>query len=214
MPAEGCARSHRRSHDQPDRQTPAVELDGKADQKRVNSKNRLVLGLYGPLQHCLRLKLSVRIPNSYGFYYIPLKGEKPEKVEEFVKDTFLLNKRVPWQTEGFPDYTPDGNFNSGPLTNIFPFLLYVGTVEELIDCIPDREIIDVAAHIRHYISGKVSPVKGYRKRKPIRANEVKDDITNCSIPDDYIDPRRSALFMARSVLRGIQTGDTNVCSTS
>ena len=36
----------------------------------------------------------------------------------------------------------------------------------------------------------------------------------CSIPDDHIDPRRSALFMARSVLRDIQTGDTNACSTS
>ena len=33
----------------------------------------------------------------------------------------------------------------------------------------------------------------------------------CSIPDDHIDPRRSALFMARSVLRDIQTGDTNAC---
>ena len=37
---------------------------------------------------------------------------------------------------------------------------------------------------------------------------------NCSIPDDHIDPRRSALFMARSVLRDIQTGGTNACSTS
>ena len=38
--------------------------------------------------------------------------------------------------------------------------------------------------------------------------------SNCSIPDDHIDPRRSALFMARSVLRDIQTGGTNACSTS
>jgi len=30
---------------------------------------------------------------------------------------------------------------------------------------------------------------------------------NCSIPDDHIDPRRSALFMARSVLREAQNGD-------
>ena len=36
----------------------------------------------------------------------------------------------------------------------------------------------------------------------------------CSIPDAHIDPRRSALFMARSVLRDIQTGGTNACSTS
>ena len=30
---------------------------------------------------------------------------------------------------------------------------------------------------------------------------------NCSIPDDHIDPRRSALFMARSVLREARDGD-------
>ena len=39
-------------------------------------------------------------------------------------------------------------------------------------------------------------------------------IAICSIPDDHIDPRRSGLFMARSVLRDIQMGGTNACSTS
>ena len=29
---------------------------------------------------------------------------------------------------------------------------------------------------------------------------------SCSVPDDHIDPRRSAFFMARSVLRDIQNG--------
>ena len=32
-------------------------------------------------------------------------------------------------------------------------------------------------------------------------------LVTCSIPDDHIDPRRSALFMARSVLREAQNGD-------
>ena len=31
---------------------------------------------------------------------------------------------------------------------------------------------------------------------------------SCSIPDDHIDPRRSALFMARSILREVRDGDT------
>ncbi len=30
--------------------------------------------------------------------------------------------------------------------------------------------------------------------------------TMCSIPDDHIDPRRSAFFLARSVLRDIREG--------
>jgi len=32
-------------------------------------------------------------------------------------------------------------------------------------------------------------------------------MSSCSIPDDHIDPRRSALFMARSVLREARDGD-------
>ena len=39
-------------------------------------------------------------------------------------------------------------------------------------------------------------------------------LPSCFIPDDHIDPRGSGLFMARSVLRDVQMGDANVCSTS
>ena len=35
-----------------------------------------------------------------------------------------------------------------------------------------------------------------------KAGIIKDISPNCSIPDDHIDPRRSALFLARSVLGG------------
>ena len=31
-------------------------------------------------------------------------------------------------------------------------------------------------------------------------------LTSCSIPDDHIDPRRSAFFMAKSILRDIRSG--------
>ena len=118
--------------------------------------------------------------NSYGFCFIPLASHTPEQVEEFVKDTLFLNKRVPWLTESkpFPEFSPIQKYSTGPLAHIFPFLLYVGTVEELIDCIPDREIIDVTAHLRHYVSGKISQVRAHKKRKPIRASEVRDDITS------------------------------------
>ena len=33
-----------------------------------------------------------------------------------------------------------------------------------------------------------------------------EHVLMCSIPDDHIDPRRSSLFMARSILREIQDG--------
>ena len=39
-------------------------------------------------------------------------------------------------------------------------------------------------------------------------------MTICSIPDDHIDPRRSALFWQDRYWGNFQTGDTNVCLTS
>ena len=39
-----------------------------------------------------------------------------------------------------------------------------------------------------------------------KAGIIKDISPNCSIPDDHIDPRRSALFLARSVLGGYSDG--------
>ena len=41
--------------------------------------------------------------------------------------------------------------------------------------------------------------------REVRLNR-KVPFANCSIPDDHIDPRRSAFFMARSVLRDIRGG--------
>ena len=37
--------------------------------------------------------------------------------------------------------------------------------------------------------------------------EAQGFLPSCSIPDDHIDPRRSAFFMARSVLGDIREGD-------
>ena len=50
-----------------------------------------------------------------------------------------------------------------------------------------------------------------RYRPRLLVIEFNPDIPNdlvfiCSIPDHHIDPRRSALFMARSVLRDIRNG--------
>ena len=36
--------------------------------------------------------------------------------------------------------------------------------------------------------------------------EAGTEMPTCSIPDDHIDPRRSALFMARSILREVREG--------
>ena len=40
----------------------------------------------------------------------------------------------------------------------------------------------------------------------VQAGMMVNCIVTCSVPDDHIAPRRSAFFMARSVLRDIQNG--------
>ena len=39
-----------------------------------------------------------------------------------------------------------------------------------------------------------------------RRQDKAKELDSCSIPDDHIDPRRSAFFMARSILRDIRSG--------
>lgn len=45
-----------------------------------------------------------------------------------------------------------------------------------------------------------------RAEESARAKAKDDEDPSCSIPDDHIDPRRSALFMARSILREVREG--------
>ena len=41
----------------------------------------------------------------------------------------------------------------------------------------------------------------------LQEQHILTKVLTCSIPDDHISPRRSALFMARSVLRDIRDGE-------
>ncbi|MBL3567079.1 hypothetical protein JMM59_18975 [Rhodovulum sulfidophilum] len=66
---------------------------------------------------------------------------------------------------------------------------------------------------KHFILGQFveENFKKKRNRKSV-AGRIKaflsrcDGIPSCSIPDDHIDPRRSALFMARLLLREVRDG--------
>lgn len=72
-----------------------------------------------------------------------------------------------------------------------------------------------ASHIYHKSHGKLSSIVlltvlltavvcSKSGHYPINGEECGP---NCSIPDDHIDPGRSGLFMARSVLREVRDGD-------
>lgn len=58
-----------------------------------------------------------------------------------------------------------------------------------------------SASVMFYAGGAVSELG----RSPTRMAEILGS-SICSIPDDHIDPRRTALFMARSILREVRDG--------
>jgi hypothetical protein len=80
------------------------------------------------------------------------------------------------------------------------------------DCVENRDCLAVQFFAGFKLDGPVSLEKlndwNSGERRFTRAYRM------CSVPDDRIDPRRSALFMARSVLREIRDGGTDACSTA
>ena len=67
----------------------------------------------------------------------------------------------------------------------------------------DKDVVQIAGFAIHgdFGLGPFQPVG------PVERRELAALIGICSIPDDHIDRRRSALFMARSVLREARNGD-------
>ena len=94
--------------------------------------------------------------NAYGFLLLPIQTITAPETEQLIQNVDLWNKDIPWVTKGFPNWTPNSKFSTGPLEYISPFVFYFGTIEELGDLIPAREQLDVSGHFRQLQSGKTS----------------------------------------------------------
>jgi len=116
--------------------------------------------------------------NAYGFLLIPLPTVTAQEAENWMEGGNLWNEEILWKTKGFPSWSPNEVFSTGSLEQITPFVFYFGTLEELVDVIPQREKHDVSGHFRQLQSGKVVSVRGHKKRKPIRSKVITDDITD------------------------------------
>ena len=79
-----------------------------------------------------------------------------------------------------------------------------------IDTITDFSVVDDAIHLSRAIftaAGTAGQLASGAFNFGSAALQADDRIIyNCSIPDDHIDPRRSAFFMAKSILRDIRSG--------
>ena len=93
-----------------------------------------------------------------------------------------------------------------------------GTTEQTVYKWRHRDSVEDRSHTPHLLQTTLTPAQeavavALRKTLLVSLDDLLA-VVRCHIPDDHIDPRRSAFFMARSVLRDIQTGGTNACSTS
>ena len=116
--------------------------------------------------------------NSYGFLIIPYGTVVAQEAEHFMQMTNVWNPEKSWREIGFANWRPNQEFATGSLEHIAPFSFYFGTLEELVQHIPNRDELNVSGHFRTYRSGKVVPVRSHSKRKPIRAKAISDEITN------------------------------------
>jgi len=82
-----------------------------------------------------------------------------------------------WEIEKPPVWKPSTEFSSGKLEYTSGFQLIFGSLETLIEHLPDLEKINV----RQYTAkrgGKDTTIRSYIKRKPIRRSKIQDRITN------------------------------------
>ena len=118
---------------------------------------------------------------AFGFVVIPYVLSHNE-VLEWHQDRLdqLDNASVAnthWEIEKPPVWKPSTEFSSGKLEYTSGFQLIFGSLETLIEHLPDLEKINV----RQYTAkrgGKDTTIRSYIKRKPIRRSKIQDRITN------------------------------------
>ena len=116
--------------------------------------------------------------NAYGFLLLPYPTVSAKEAEQVIERGQLWNDEIIWKTKGFPNWSPNSAFSTGSLEYITPFVFYFGTLDELVDVIPNREKHDVSPYFRGIETGNPVSVRGSRRRNPIRSKVITDDITN------------------------------------
>ena len=119
--------------------------------------------------------------NAFGFVVIPyvLSHEevldwRQERMGE-IGDAPKTNNF--WQVEEPPTWKPSKEFSSGKLEYTSGFQFIFGSIEALVEHLPDIEKVSV----REYSAkrgGKETVIRSYTKRKPIRRSKIQDKVSN------------------------------------
>ena len=119
--------------------------------------------------------------NAFGFVVIPyvlshdeVLAWRQECIRELV-DTPKANNF--WQVEEPPTWKPSKEFSSGKLEYTSGFQFIFGSIEALVEHLPDIEKVSV----REYSAkrgGKETVIRSYTKRKPIRRSKIQDKVSD------------------------------------
>jgi hypothetical protein len=119
--------------------------------------------------------------NAFGFVVIPyvlshdeVLAWRQERMGELVDAPKANNF---WQVEEPPTWKPSKDFSSGKLEYTSGFQFIFGSIDSLVEHLPDIEKVSV----REYSAkrgGKETVIRSYTKRKPIRRYKIQDKVSN------------------------------------
>ena len=119
--------------------------------------------------------------NAFGFVVIPcvltheeVLAWRQERMGE-LEDAPKANNF--WQVEEPPIWKPSKEFSSGKLEYTSGFQFIFGSIEALVEHLPDIEKVSV----REYSAkrgGKETVIRSYTKRKPIRRSKIQDKVSD------------------------------------
>ena len=119
--------------------------------------------------------------NAFGFVVIPYVLSHDEALE-WRKDRMRELLDVPkanraWQIEEPPIWKPSANFSTGRLEYTSGFHFIFGSLEALVEHLPEIEKVNVREYSAQRGSKKTI-VRSYTKRKPIRRLKIQDKVSN------------------------------------
>lgn len=111
-----------------------------------------------------------KITKAFGFVIIP---QPPMTVEEFKQYGTPYSSRwadsvdQSFEKAGFAQFNFP-NFSTGSMEYISAIQIVFGTVDKLVQHLPDRAQHNVSSHNRNLQSGKITSVRAYKRNKPLR----------------------------------------------
>ena len=118
---------------------------------------------------------------AFGFVIVPLPPMTLAQFAEYGESQDLID----WEAKveqrflerGYAQYQLR-DFDTGPMEYISAVVVEFGTVDKLIQILPDRDRHNVTSHSRQLSSGKTTTIKAHQRKTPLRLVASSGELTN------------------------------------